>query len=254
MLVGLAVAYMDDVLIFSIGHLAPSSQLCRAISAAVGTGSTARLLYMATYAVTVYVIARYTGRNLRAAKWKFCTLFLAIESQWLVLIVTNVLFLHPDIVHITFVDNTICIVQGSGRRNIVAFFIRVTFLALAPFIISIVFPVLTIVYIKKNVISTNQQTLKSMIKFSLFLLIVNGIHISGSGTSYSLITFSPETWESNRRIIAWSNAETFVIILSLIPTPIIVLVFFKPIRQDFKKIACFICWCYKNKLQNPPLL
>ena len=253
-LVGLAVGYTDDVLIFSVGYLAPSKQLCRATLTAVCIGSSARLLYMATYAVTVYVIARYTGRNLRAAKWKFCTLFLAIESLWLVLIVTNVLFFHPDIVHITFVDNTICIIQGSSQWSIVAFFMRVTLLALLPFIISTVFPVLTIVYIKKNVISTNKQTLKSMIKFSLFLLIVNGIHISGSGTFYSLITFSPETWESNRHMIAWSNVETFVIILSLIPSPFIVFVFFKPIRQDFKKIACFICWCYKNKLRNPPLL
>jgi hypothetical protein len=256
MLVGLAVAYMDDVLIFSIGHLAPSSQLCRAISAAVGTGSTARLLYMATYAVTVYAIARYTGRNLQTAKWKFCTLFMGMESFWLISIAPNLLFFHPDIVQTTFEDNTICVTQGSGQWSIVAFFMGAALLGLLPFIISIVFPVLTIVYIKKNVISTNKQALKSMTKFSLFLLIANGIHISGSGIPFLLAIFLRKTSGSNLQVfnIAWSNVETFIIILSLIPTPIIILVFFKPILQDFKKIPSLICWCYKSKLQNLTLL
>jgi hypothetical protein len=247
-LVGLAVGYIDDPLVFSVGYLAPSEQLCRATLTAICTGSLARLLYMATYAVTVYAIARYTGRNLRAAKWKFCTLFLGIESIWLISVLPSLLHYHPDIVHITFEDNTTCIPQGSGHWSIVTFLMGAALLMLLPFIISIVFPVLTIVYIKKNIISTNKQTLKRMTKFSLFLLILNGIHISGTFISYSFVIFTPETWESNHHIIhiAWSNVETFIILLSLIPTPIIVLVFFKPIRQDFKKITFFVCWCYKN--------
>ena len=106
------------------------------------------------------------------------------------------------------------------------------------FIISIVFPILTIGYIKKYTISKDKQTLKSMIKFSVFLLLGNSFNVGGTSFPLLLAAFTPVGEDYEILVIL----EVILIILSLLTPPIILLIFFKAVRQRFKKIACFICY------------
>ena len=60
----------------------PSIFLCKLLYAIAGSGAAGRLLFMATYAVTVYVFTRYAGSNLRVSKLRLWPTLLAVVVIW----------------------------------------------------------------------------------------------------------------------------------------------------------------------------
>ena len=65
-------------LILSILHSTTSDFACRLSHVVITSGAAGRLLFMAMYAVTVYVLARYASANLRVSKFKFWPTLLAV--------------------------------------------------------------------------------------------------------------------------------------------------------------------------------
>ena len=77
--------------------------ICRLIIFTITSGAAARLLYMATYAVTVYVLARYAGTNLRVVKLRFWPALLAVVVIWILATVPNMVLLSSAFFEITFI-------------------------------------------------------------------------------------------------------------------------------------------------------
>ena len=212
--------------------------ICRLIIFTITSGAAARLLYMATYAVTVYVLARYAGTNLRVVKLRFWPALLAVVVIWILATVPNMVLLSSAFFEITLTSYFVCTSHTMGATSIAYAFVYIIVYGVCCFIISIIFPILTMEYIKKNTISNDKQTLKSMIKFSAFLLLGNSLNIVGTSFPLLLAAFTPVGEDYEILVIL----EVILIILSLLTTPIILLIFFKAVRQRFKKIACFICY------------
>ena len=244
-IIGLAIVNLNNVVLPFVltFNPSPSDFTCRLSYVVIACGAAGRLVFMAAYAVTVYVLARYAGANLRVARLRFWPALTAFVAIWLFATIPNMVIFFPVFIEITFSAGDVCAAHGTGAVTIVYTFSYIIVYEVCCFILSIVFPILTVQYIRKNSISENKQTLKGMIKFAAFLLVVNSANFIGTSLTILFGTFSPigEDDQTLRLISAFNYIQGICLLLSLIPTPIILLVFFKPIRQRFKKITCFIC-------------
>ena len=251
-IIGIAILNSYNVALPLLFNPSPPDFPCRLSYVALISGAAGRLLFMAAYAVTVYVLARYAGTNLRVARLRFWPALTAFVAIWLFASIPNMVIFFPVFVEITFSAGDVCAARGTGAVTIVHTFSYIIVYGICCFVLSIVFPILTVQYIKKNSISENKQTLKGMTKFAVFLLVGNSVNLIGVSLTILLATFAPlgEDYHTLLLITTFNYIEGFCLLLSLIPTPIILLVFFKPIRQRFKKITCFICLKIPKKKQS----
>ena len=238
---GFIILYLNGIIQHILLSPTPSDVACRIAYVVLFTGAAARLLYMATYAVTVYVLARYAGTTLRTVKFKLWPVLLAVLVIWVSVTLLNLFHISDAFLKISFTSTYICIAHGNGAVAITYTFGYIIVYGVCCFVLSIIFPISTLRYIKKNCITENKQTLHNMIKFSIFLLIGNVINLIGVSLPLLLATFSPVGEEYHMMLLAFNFVEGITFMLSLIPTPIIILIFFKPIRIRLKKITCFMC-------------
>ena len=248
-IIGLIMYSMYGVGISQFMDASPPDSPCRLLYVIIDTGAAGRLLYMATYAITVYVFARYAGKNLRVVKLRFWPKLLAVVLIWIFATLPNTVLLCPIFIKITFPFDQVCITHSAGPATFIhsSFFIIVY--GLCCFVLSILFPLLTARYIRKNSISENKETFKRMVKFSVFLLTENFIHMFGFSIPLLLSNFIPV--ENNRSLVrAFIYLEGSLLGLSL-TTSFILLIFFKQIRQKMFKILTF--WICLKRSSNTPI-
>ena len=228
-------------LILSILHSTTSDFACRLSHVVITSGAAGRLLFMAMYAVTVYVLARYAGSNLRVSKFKFWPTLLAVVVIWAFATTPRMVQFSPAVLNITFIFNHICIPHSVGPATFINSFFFIFVYGVCCFVISIIVPIITVRYMKKNCISENKDTLTRMNKFSVFLLVGNFFNMMGISLPILLAIFIPVV-EENRTLVLGIYIVAFLSYsLSLLITPINFLIFFKPVRQRFKSLICCIC-------------
>ena len=214
---------------------------CRLMGVLISSGTAGRLLYMATYAVTVYVLARYAGTKLRVAKLKLWHGLLAVAVIWLFATVPNMVQFSPAFFSNITTSKFVCPASPPIEYAISFIFVY----GVCCFVISIIVPIVTTRYIKKNCISENKETLKGMTKFSIFLLIGNFFNVIGlSPLLYSTFALYLQG-EYEGGILEW---VLYIFVygfssLSLLITPFNILIFFKPVRKRFMMLLC--CSCQK---------
>ena len=142
---------------------------------------------------------------------------------------------------ITFTTNLACVAHGMGATTLVYTFAYIIVHGVCCFILTIVFPILTVRYIKENTISKDKQTLKIMTKFAVFLLIGNSFNIAGTSLPLILAISTPVDEEKSTLVTALNILQQIFLGLSLLTTPIILLIVFKTVRKSFQKITCFVC-------------
>ena len=226
--------------ISSIMESEPSEFVCRLFYVMISSGAAGRLLYMATYAVTVYVLARYVGTNLREVKLRFWPTLLAVVVIWVFASIPNMNIFSQEIWQVNFTSSyiTICTVHGRDSTVYIYPFFYIIVYCVSSFILSIIFPLLTVQYIKKNTVEEIKRSMKRMCIFTVFLLVLNSINILSISFPMALLTFVPV--EDRNLVIHFTTIGVFCVLVSLISTPIMYLVFFKTLRQRFKTIICFM--------------
>ena len=80
-----------------------------------------------------------------------------------------------------------------------------------------------------------------MMKFALFLVLGNVINFVGQTTPLLFVAFAPagKDWYTLEK--AFNYIEAVFIFLSLIPTPVLILIYFRPVRQRMKRMLCGVC-------------
>ena len=239
-IIGLSMFGIYMIILSQLVDVSPHDFPCRLLYVIIDTGAAGRLLFMAMYAITVYVLTRYAGKNLRVVKLRLWTKLLAVVVIWVFAALPNMVLFWPIFIEITFSFNYVCLTHSTGPATFIhsSFFIIVY--GLCCFVLSIVFPILTAKYIRKNSISENKETIKRMIKFSVFLLIENFIHMIGISFPVLLSNFLPV--ENNLPLVqAFIYIQGCLLGLSLI-TSFFLLIFFKRVREKmFKVLTCCIC-------------
>ena len=222
-------------------HLHIPQYLCRVYVWAFGTGVVARLWSLGAFSFSILAIVRFSKKTI--SMWSAVVIIIIL---WLVPMILSLYILLPYVFEEQFVHGVACF--PDSRRTIIVQ-ARYTFLAtwtifggLVPLAASIIVPIFCLCYIRKNIVSEGTQYRKGMAKLSLFLVVGGSINIVG---------------QILPALLAFNSAAPGVylsygsIAVSLLPTPIIIMAFLKPVREETKRIIT--CgWLYKgaNGLKN----
>ena len=121
-IVGLMMFFIANVIISGswCPELRPSDFACRLMYWVIVSGGAARLMYMTTFAISVYVLVRYGAR-----KMKIQVAIVTVIGVWLAVLLPNAVIFSPDVVLINFHDNDTCPAHNSEQN------IRLSFTHLA---------------------------------------------------------------------------------------------------------------------------
>ena len=237
-IVGIIIIAISDVIISGCWcpELRPSDLVCRLMVWVIASGGAARLMYMTTFAISVYVLVRFGAK-----KMKIRVVIVAVVCVWVAVLLPNAAVLSPDIILINLHDNHTCAVHGTGYKTFIYAFGYTTLYGLLGFVVSVICAICTIWFIRHNTISGDVTLVKAMMKFSVFLVLGNIINFVGQLTPLLFAAFAPvgKGWYTLEK--AFNYVEEIFILLSLVPTPVLILIFFKPVRQRVIRILCNVC-------------
>ena len=216
--------------------------------AVVVIGGNGRSAFLLMFAVVVVVIIK--GSN-SAVKFKY--LVISTLVVWIACVAVGMLVIVPGVVSVVSYNCSILDVHyRAGPLSWIPAVLYFPFFAALPFILAIAMPVYALCYIRNNAVSENATSLKPMLKFALFLLIGNLLCIMGMsvGGAISLIT---RLLDIDVEIVRFLLHMYYVLLaLSLVPTPVLVLVYFKPVRVQMRKCLLRICnkLCKRNVIMS----
>ena len=116
----------------------PSDFTCRLSYVVITSGAAGRLLFMAMYAVTVYILARYASKTLRVSKLRFWHALLAVVGIWMFATSPNMVLWSHMFLNVTFRSNVTCTPHGNSDAGKVYAFGYMIMYRLCSFIISII--------------------------------------------------------------------------------------------------------------------
>ena len=201
--------------------------LCRVYIWMFGTGVVARLWNLAAFSFVILATVRFSKKTI--SWWSAAV---AIVILWLVPITINLYILLPYVYEIQFVHSVACFHDTDGAIILPAFYVFLATWAilggLTPLILSIIVPIVCLCYIRKNIVTEGTQYRKAMAKLSLFLAVGGIINIAGQILP-ALFSFNSE---APGVYLSYGSA-----VISLLPTPIIIMAYLKPLREQAKKIV-----------------
>ena len=214
--------------IFALVHMRvenPHTAFCRVILGIIGIGIVGRLFALAAFSTVILAIVM-KGISFISP----LLLFISIAVGWTLAIILNLNVFIPPIYYIVYVDNIACFpnlsaVDPLGLRNAIDA-IYIIFGGIIPLIICFVVPIIALCYIKNHKVTESRDYTKNLVKFGLFLVGNNFINLLGQ-TLPSLIAYNAET-------IGVYLACGFAG-LSIVPTPILIILFLKPVRKEVQK-------------------
>ena len=217
-------------------EIRPSDFGCRFLLWIILSGGAARLMYMTTFAISVYVLVRYSAK-----KMKIWVAIAVVMGVWVGVALPNTAVFSPDVVLINLHDNKSCAVHGTGYKTFIFTFGYTSIYGLLGFTVTVLCAIATVWFIRHNTISGNVTLVKAMLKFAAFLILGNVINFLGQVTPLLFATFAPagKDWYTLEK--AFNYVEGIFILLSLVPTPVLILIYFKPVRQRVQRILCSVC-------------
>ena len=176
----------------------------------------ARLLGLLLLSVMIFqMVARGTRKI--PAKW----LILSLVAIWVIaVLIPSVLFTSTIIAVSHQVFNIIPLSLISA-------------MALAILVLCICTVVATLCYMKRHTNSEGAQYKKSMAKFVAFLIAINGLNVLAQVVNWAVAYLE---LVSNICILIFITYT--ITVLSFIPTPILIVVFLKPVQKRLQRLFC----------------
>ena len=238
---GLAMYHISGIILNLTPVDNPPSIPCTITIFLLGFGGAARLVFMATFAVTVYMVVKYR----KATTLKVLAVVLAVlVVLWIVSFLGSSPVFSGDIVQSTYADSLSCGPRPINVSSYVFVGLYELLFGLGSFSITIIFLATTVCFIKCNTVS-DKDVKKAMLKFGFFLLIGNGINLVGLTVPPFIAAFiiPPERASVEEQDTAFAEVIYIAYIMfnvSLVPTPILVPIYFKPIRKKLRRWLCCI--------------
>ena len=214
----------------------PSLAFCRFMVWGYSGGAIGRLFSVAAFSVAVFLVVRY---SVKALKWVHIVLTLVL--LWSGAILLNTHLLVPPIYAVQYVDGLACFPRTADANIIKP--ARYTFTAIwillggvSPVVVSIVVPILVLCYIRRNRVTQSNDYNKRIAKFALFLVSGNLINLFGQAVVTAIV------YSSDAPAVYLSYG---IGMLSLLPAPVFVVIFLKPVREKMR--AVLFCHCFREK-------
>ena len=224
---GLMSRLMSLICGYTLG-LPPSENVCKAFNAMFLSGAALRFAFMATMAVSVFLLVWY--RNLSNI-WKM-TVAISI-TLWVAIPLLCLAAISSDVYGIYFVHGVVCLPYLQSNTGAYFYFtITLLIIPFASYIIVIVVPVVGLHWIKQQSVTGDLAPQKALIKFTFFLLIGNTFSL----LSLIILLIHKKDFEiikgDQDKELNVLYAQTILAYVSPLPTPIMIIAYFKSIRYQ----------------------
>ena len=208
----------------------PTVVFCNFIFFLIAFGGVARLLSMATFAAMIFTTVRYYESTPRKNLVIFITIVIIL---WICAFLGTTPLLSDEVLYTSYGDNVSCSPIPAGVGSYVYVSLYCFVFGICTFVVTIVLLTLTVCYIRRNSIRANTLN-KAMLKLGVFLLIGNSINIIGQVVPPLIATIvvpveETETGNFGRPQPATIYFAYAMLNLSLVPPPVLIFVYFKPI-------------------------
>ena len=189
-------------------------------------GAVGRMWSLFAFSLVVFVVVK---RGEKVFKCGY--IVVGIVGAWVVTFLVAFYTALPYPVYaVHFVDDIACFPNNAIIPKTSLYptvFIWVVFGGIIPLSASITTPIITLCYIRRNTITEGAAYNKGIAKFALFLVVGNVVNFLGQAVPglVALVT------EAVGVILAYLLAS-----LSLLPTPIIIIIFMKPVQEKLKRM------------------
>ena len=225
-------AFFKTVILSFSSTAQPSLPFCRFLLWGFYVAVEARILGLVAFSVLVQrIVTRGTRRM--GARW----LILSLVATWAIATITRIDIIVPPIYGVQYVGGVACFpVRRNPKYEAIRlsyFFLWVAFACCVPLLVCICVFLYIMNYLKRHTISEGAQYKKAMSKFAAFLITGNIVNVLGQLVpAIVALTLS--------HIMGVYLAYTMYG-LSLIPTPILIVVFLKPVRKHIQHLMCKKC-------------
>ena len=234
-------------------NLAPVDNLssipCTITVFLIAFGSTARLVFMAKFAVTVYTVVKHSFAAKRRAGY---IALVIIAILWAVSFLGSTPIFSEVVARSLYVS---CLSCGPVPTSVAAYIYAAFYVfvfGVASFIMRIVFLIVTVCYVKQRTVPGNRENALGMTTFGFFLMLCNALNIIAQILPQLLaaIIVSPSVVSVEEyEVIAFEEgiyAVYALLALSLIPTPICMLILVSRLRQKLTSLFC----CRKQEVDT----
>ena len=207
----------------------PPLYLCRVYLLMTSVGVVARLWNLAAFSLSVLAIVRFGKKTITL---RYAAVIITI--LWIVPIAICLSILFPYVFEAQFVNGVACFpanISDNIALQYTFFAFWITAGGLIPVTVSTAVPIICLCYIKKNIVTEGIQYHKVMAKFSLFLMLGGAINIAGQLIPgiVSIHSRAPAVY------LTYGIAA-----VSLLPTPVIIIAYLKPAREQVKKMITMV--------------
>ena len=200
--------------------------LCRIYLWAFGASTATRLWSLAAFSLSILAIVLFSKKTIN--KW---TAAIIVLTLWIAPIILSLYILLPYVFEAQFIHGVFCY-PDINERNIVVplrYTFSITWIifgGLTPLTVSMIVPIVCLCYIRRNIVTEGTEYRKGMAKFSLFLVVGGSINFFGLvfPSLITLYTAVPGVY------LSYGSS-----VISLLPTPIIIVSFLKPVREQAKR-------------------
>ena len=204
-------------------------------------GGGARLVFMASFAVVVYINVRYGARETPKKHFVIAS-FIAVVVMWMITILGSSPVLSQEIITTRYAGYLSCSIRPTATSSYIYIGLYFVCFGLVTISVTVAILVITVCYIKRLTVKYSNLE-KTTIKFGFFLLLGNGINLLGQIVppliSASLNSLPAIPWPDGPPLPAAVLYIAYTLLnLALIPTPILILSFFNPIRKRLWQWLC----------------
>ena len=209
----------------------PPLWVCRVNVWSAAVSSVARLYGLTAFSIVVLLMVKYHIKVVRSVY-----IAISLVALWFAAILVNTHVLIPQIFAIDYHNGTACFPTLNGtiikpaRYTFTALWI--VFGILTPLIISVIISIVVLCYVKRNTISAGSSYNKGLARFVLFLAVGNTINGLALICGVSMFYFP-------RRPVIYLTY--FITSTFHISTPILVILFLKPVRDKIRSVCCLSC-------------
>ena len=242
---GLAMYHIAENILYLSPVTNPPTAPCTITVFLIGFGGGAKLVFMATFAVVVCLIVKYSETP---KKHFVVASFIAVVVLWILAFLGNSPLLSQEIISTFYAGYLSCGISPTATSTYVYIGLYLVCFGLVTISVTITILVITVCYLKcLTVKDVNLE--KTTVKFGFCLLLGNGINLLGQIfpplISTSVILQLAPPWPDGPPSHAAVTYIPYTLLnIALIPTPILVLIFFKPIRD---RLWQWLCCCVPRK-------
>ena len=207
----------------------PSMPFCRFVIWLFSMTLEVRLLGLVAFSVTVLkMVVGSMGKI--GAKW----LILSLVATWVIALLTSIDNLVPPIYGVQYIGGVACFpTEGYPQYRILSLAYLILWIVIAlllPLALCICIPMAALCYLKRHTISEGAQYKKAMIKFAAFLIIGNVLNVLGQVVPAILAVTLLD--------VIGVCLVYIISLLSFIPTPILIVLFLKPVQEQLGHLFC----------------